>query len=626
LCHIPDKLTHVRETLPKEPFVAYTLYYQPDLLRAELREQLRALGPVSLDLMITCSQQGKVVRSMFQEMLFEQSVKRHGWETMLQSRLLDLAVRILRLAGRQKRPDLSAFEVGNESIERVALYVQRLNTQFFRQEGILDAARSVGLSRRQFTDLFRKVAGQPWRQYVQNLRLKHAAELLSETDNSVSAVAFESGFEDLSNFHHCFKAAHGCSPLAYREQRRVKLRGEFVSSTAQTAQTAPGFRYRGIKGWSWTVPQYLEEIPTLTALRMNFLMNCYRSVTVSTVGEPWCNEWWKPLSDERKSALTRVVEACAKAGIDFCFAMHPQLASSRQMNLENPADVDSFFQHYAWMQSLGVRWFSICLDDTRWGGAGPAACGTAHAAFVNTVFERLNNGDSGAQMIFCPACFWGDGSNPEHSAYLDAAGRRLHPNIYVFWCGDAIVTPRITRVAAESYRRTVQHRLFLWDNYPVNDGNPTLHLGPLGGRDPDLCEVIDGYLSNPMCAQNQASRIPISTCADYAYNPKGYNPSRSIGQTISRIGSNAAQQQVLKDLVEIYPGFIVAGGGTGTNPARLKFSGLLENGPSDAAQDYLRKVENVAARLMKTFPSTFADARKTVQDDVRWMKDRLTRG
>jgi hypothetical protein len=202
----------------------------------------------------------------------------------------------------------------------------------------------------------------------------------------------------------------------------------------------------------------------------------------------------------------------------------------------------------------------------------------------------------------------------------------MHRDVYVFWNGDSIVTPRITRVAAESYRSVVKHRLFLWDNYPVNDGSPTLHLGPVSGRESDLCDVIDGYLSNPMCTQNQINRIPLATCADYAYDPRAYNPARSIGQAIHRLGKTGAQRQVLKDLVEAYPGFIVAGGGTGTNPVRAKFGSLLaQDGERSAAQGFIRQVEDISTRLAKLFPTQFRATRKTVLDDLLWMQQQLPR-
>ena len=81
----------------------------------------------------------------------------------------------------------------------------------------------MGLRRRQFSDLFRKVTGQSWRQYILGLRLNHAAGLLAETDRAVVTVAFESGFDDLSYFDHSFKVAYGCSPLVYRGQRQVRI-------------------------------------------------------------------------------------------------------------------------------------------------------------------------------------------------------------------------------------------------------------------------------------------------------------------------------------------------------------------------------------------------------------------
>jgi hypothetical protein len=330
------------------------------------------------------------------------------------------------------------------------------------------------------------------------------------------------------------------------------------------------------------------------------------------------------MTEVRKEEYGRIIHACRENGISFCFALHPQLASPRPLDPANHEDLEQFFQHYAWAQSQGVRWFSICLDGTSWGPAGPAACGESHSRFVNSMLERLQAKDPDVQLLFCPVACWADGTNPEHRAYLESLARDLNADVYIFWNGDGIVTPRVTRIAAENYKSIVKHRLFLWDNYQVNDGSPTLHLGPLSGRDPDLCEVIDGYLSNPMCTQNQINRVPLATCADYAYNPWAYKPSRSIGQSILRFGSDAAQQSVLKDLVEAYPGFIVAGGGTGTNPVRGKFAALLSGRESRAAAlELIKHMEDILARLADSFPQKYPATRKTVEEDIHWMKKQL---
>ncbi len=406
-------------------------------------------------------------------------------------------------------------------------------------------------------------------------------------------------------------------------QVRLPARLRPLPEPLPPGHTEPGFKYRGTKGWGWTPAQYLAEIPVLASLNMNFLMNCYSSMFTDPTPGRWKNEWWKPLPETKKAAYTPVFQACREHGLIFCFALHPQLGSPRPLDPTRPADVDALYQNYAWAQSQGVRWFSVSLDDVSWSRHGPAEGGAEHAHLVNTILGRLRQQDPQAQMIFCPGPYWGDGTAPTARPYLAALGQELDPGVYVFWTGDGVVTPRITRRAAESYRRIVRHRLFLWDNYPVNDANPTLHLGPVRGRERDLGEVIDGYMSNPMATQNEINRIPLATCADYAYNPLGYDPARSIGQALLRQASSGAERRVLRDLVQAYPGFLVTGGGTGTNPQRQRFADSLAGGHSDAARATLRRLRNLATRMARAFPQRFEAAQQTLAGDITWMEQQL---
>jgi len=625
ICHIPPGALCAREILAGGEAVLLSITYRPQIISAALPGQ-PPLGLLFVSLDSSQSYQG--LRAVFQEMLFEQEARKEGWELVLCSRLIDVAARILRLARRRARGDVSAIETGGESRDRVARYALRLRSQFFQQASVDDAARATGLARRQFTNLFRKVTGQNWRQYVVGLRLRHATGLLVETSQSAAAVAFESGFEDLSHFHHCFKSAYGCSPLVYRNQRQVMLprKTRPFPEPLPSMASAPGFKFRGTKGWGWTPEQYLEEIPVLAGYKMNFLMNCQLSLFARAPTGELKNEWWKPLPPAKKAAFAKVIESCREHAIVFCFSTHPQLSSPRPLNPADPDDLELLQERYAWAQGLGVKWFSISLDCFGWGNGGPASGGLEHAHLVNSVFQRLRQTDPEAQTIMGPGLNWGEGSNAEQRAYLEAIGNELHPDAYVFWGGDGAVTQRVSRLAAESYRDVVKHRLFLWDNYPVNDGYPTLHLGALTGRDASLCEVIDGYMSNPMATQNQINRLPLATCADYAYNPKAYHPVRSIGQAILRWAKTKPQQMALKDLVETYPGFLVAGGGTKANPIRSRLEALLKAPESrEAAEAVLRRLEALHDRLATEFPDVFADARRTVADDVAWMKAQIGR-
>ncbi len=221
LFHIAAKIKHTQRDLPKEPVTLYAIHYRPETLPPELTSDLCRVGMLPLDLNSARLGQSRQVRSIFQEMLFEQGTEQPGWKMVLRARLIDLAVLTIRLAQRLHSSG-PVFQRGDQSAERVANYAVRLKSRFFSPQTLEEAAQSVSLSRRQFTEVFRTVTGQTWRHYVLRLRLEYALKLLLQTDKSVTAIAFESGFDELSHFHHIFKEKFGDSPMVYREKNRQK--------------------------------------------------------------------------------------------------------------------------------------------------------------------------------------------------------------------------------------------------------------------------------------------------------------------------------------------------------------------------------------------------------------------
>jgi AraC-like DNA-binding protein len=78
------------------------------------------------------------------------------------------------------------------------------------------AANEVGLSAFHFLRLFRDVLGVTPHQYLLRSRLRRAARLLTDNDRSITDVAFDVGFGDLSNFVRTFHRAAGVSPRGFR--------------------------------------------------------------------------------------------------------------------------------------------------------------------------------------------------------------------------------------------------------------------------------------------------------------------------------------------------------------------------------------------------------------------------
>ncbi len=80
-----------------------------------------------------------------------------------------------------------------------------------------DLARSVGLSSRQLERLFRDKLGSTPRRYYLGLRLRHARQMLLQTDFSVLGVALACGFVSASHFSKCYREYFDKTP---RDERR----------------------------------------------------------------------------------------------------------------------------------------------------------------------------------------------------------------------------------------------------------------------------------------------------------------------------------------------------------------------------------------------------------------------
>lgn len=82
------------------------------------------------------------------------------------------------------------------------------------------AARAVGLSTFHFLRLFAKALGVTPHQYLVRARLRRAAHLLADEARAVTDIAYDVGFNDLSNFVRSFRRAAGVSPGAFRRAAR----------------------------------------------------------------------------------------------------------------------------------------------------------------------------------------------------------------------------------------------------------------------------------------------------------------------------------------------------------------------------------------------------------------------
>lgn len=85
---------------------------------------------------------------------------------------------------------------------------------------LADAAAQAELSAFHFLRVFARTLGATPNQYLVACRLGAAADALSRTEESVTDIALDVGFDDLSHFQRTFKRAAGMTPGQFRKLAR----------------------------------------------------------------------------------------------------------------------------------------------------------------------------------------------------------------------------------------------------------------------------------------------------------------------------------------------------------------------------------------------------------------------
>jgi len=81
-----------------------------------------------------------------------------------------------------------------------------------------EVADLANMSKEAFCRFFKERTGKTLTEFISQVRIHHACQLLQETDLSVSQIAYQSGFQNLSYFNRAFKKFRGETPKEFREK------------------------------------------------------------------------------------------------------------------------------------------------------------------------------------------------------------------------------------------------------------------------------------------------------------------------------------------------------------------------------------------------------------------------
>ncbi|MEV0320337.1 beta-N-acetylglucosaminidase domain-containing protein [Streptomyces sp. NPDC050658] len=327
-----------------------------------------------------------------------------------------------------------------------------------------------------------------------------------------------------------------------------------------TGRTVPGVTIRdwpgtavrgmteGFYGTPWTREQRLDQLDFMGRTKQNRYLyapgdDLYRQA-----------RWREPYPADQRADFRALAERAKRNHVTLAWAVAPGQA----MCMSSDKDIKALNRKIDAMWALGVRAFQLQFQDVSYSewhceadadefGSGPKAAAKAQSRVANAVAAHLAERHPGAKPLsLMPTEYFQDGS----TEYRDAIADELDGGVEVAWTGVGVVPKTITgRELAGARKAFGSHPLVTMDNYPVNDfAQDRIFLGPYTGREPAVATGSAALLGNAM-EQPSASRIPLFTAADYAWNPRAYRPHESWLAAIDDLsGGDAKARGALRAL------------------------------------------------------------------------------
>lgn len=130
-------------------------------------------------------------------------------------RMNGILIEIISVIGRKNAYMMSGGSDTNKRFEMVCEYI---HNNFAKSLTLKELATMCSLSESRFSHLFTEIFGKSPKQYIMNVRMENAKELLLDSDMSVLEVASAVGIDDQNYFSRIFKKHCGISPTEFRNE------------------------------------------------------------------------------------------------------------------------------------------------------------------------------------------------------------------------------------------------------------------------------------------------------------------------------------------------------------------------------------------------------------------------
>lgn len=149
-------------------------------------------------------------------------INHKGFESFLEfmSIINDMAVSDNQkvLCGQTFSPELDMFKS-----RRIRLTCDYINKNYQKKIMIEDLAKMISMTNSSFCHFFKKRTRKSFVEYLNEVRIGHAAVQLIETTKTISEVCYDCGFNNVSNFNRIFRTKKNLTPTEFRKFNQQQI-------------------------------------------------------------------------------------------------------------------------------------------------------------------------------------------------------------------------------------------------------------------------------------------------------------------------------------------------------------------------------------------------------------------
>jgi AraC-like DNA-binding protein len=104
----------------------------------------------------------------------------------------------------------------DDQLDQINIILSRITNNLSEQLSAADLAKDMGMNESKFSRFFRRATGNTFTDFVNQVRINRACQLLMESEAQITNIGYEVGFNNMANFNRRFLDIKGMTPREYR--------------------------------------------------------------------------------------------------------------------------------------------------------------------------------------------------------------------------------------------------------------------------------------------------------------------------------------------------------------------------------------------------------------------------